>query len=300
MNRFKSHIQILVCIWLIGCNSVNEQQAYILNDADKKAIELFSEKFIHSINDFDFEVIYKSWNNDLFKRRVYSNITKTQKSVFDHYFEKQIKAIIKTGNLDILHRVRANGGKVHLMRVDHFESFSEILILRTFDGYFDLFKYRAEIANKAPVLTDFFSLTENLWYSQSIVLILRQASKYDAFSEERHEMNAAIKRSDKFLNDGDTLAALQSLYEIPDSHSEGNWLSIRKIELAKSLHDTILAAVITGELDHNQNLYIRYLYHYFFQDSTDLKKIHHLLSEEVGESPLYDSLIREGSFWGTP
>ena len=82
-------------------------------------------------------------------------------------------------------------------------------------------------------------------------------SKFDAYSEERHQANRAIRASNEALTYGDTLEALYSLYDIPETHQLGNGLSIRKLNLAYTLGDSVYANVLATEYDKNKSLYIK-------------------------------------------
>lgn len=114
------------------------------------------------------------------------------------------------------------------MRLDHFDNHSELLLLITFDGTYDFFKYRIEYLRNKPNLTDFFYYTDNLWYSEKVVKMLQLNSKYGAFSDKRHLANESLSSSKKSLSKGDTLEALYYLYNIPETHQSGNWLSLQK------------------------------------------------------------------------
>ena len=183
------------------------------------------------------------------------------------------------------------------MRLDHYDSYSELILLLTFKGVYDFFKYRIEFIKNDPNLTDFYHYTDNLWYSEKVINMLRMNSKYDAFSDQRHQANGAIRASEQALIIGDTLEALYSLYDIPETHQEGNWLILRKLNLAITLGDSVLADVMATEHKNNKSLYMNYLYNYYFGDTATLKSTYELLAAELGESETLDSLITEGYLW---
>lgn len=241
-------------------------------------------------------MINNSWNNEAFKERISNRVNKTQQTVLNHIFKTDLRMSIKTGNLSIVHRVNADQGKISFMRLDHYDSYSELLLLMTFKGVYDFFKYRIEYINNTPNLTDFYHYTDDLWYSEKVINMLRLSSKHNAFSDERHSANRAIRASEDALIAGDTLKALYSLYDIPKTH-QGNWLSLRKLNLAIVLGDSVFSDVMASEHENNKSLYINYLYSYYFGDTTNLKSTFKLLAAELGESETLDSLIMEGYLW---
>ncbi|MEQ8239197.1 MAG: hypothetical protein RIA69_08275, partial [Cyclobacteriaceae bacterium] len=142
-----------------------------------------------------------------------------------------------------------------------------------------------------------YNYTDNIWYSQKIISNLRLNSQFDAFSDERHLANQSLINSEKQLSIGDTLEALYYLYDIPESHQSGNWLSLRKLKLALSLGDSIMADVMATEYESNKSLYIKYLYNYYIGDTNNLSSTFELLALELGESETLDSLVKSGSLW---
>lgn len=290
-------IPVLIITSILSCAEPSKKKRPPLTADQKAKIEMFSVKLIKSINGFDFSVINKSWHNEAFKERVSNHINKTQKSVLEHIFEKDLRMKIKSGNLGIIHRVNKGHGKVSKLRLDHFDEHSELILLMTFDGYFQLIKYRIEYINHKPNLTDSYDYSDNLWYSQGIVNMLRLNSKYDAFSNKRHQANRALNNYHQALNIGDSLGALDALYNIPESHQIGNWLSMTKIDLAANLGDTILANVMATEHEVNNSLYMNYLYNFYMGDSSKMQSSYSILASELGESKTLDSLISTGYLW---
>ncbi|WP_339810224.1 hypothetical protein [uncultured Imperialibacter sp.] len=284
---------------LAACSKTGVTDRPSLTPDQKTKIESFSQELVRSINGFDFSVINNSWDYQAFKDRISDRVNRTQKSVLSHIFEKELKSKIKDGNAQIVLRVNTDNGKVSPLRLNQFDHHSELLLLLTFDNTFDFFKYRIEYINNQPRVTDFYSYADNRWFSEKLIDLLKLSTKYDAFSSDRHEANAAIAASEQALILGDTLDALYNLYEVPGSHQEGNWLSLRKINLAVTLGDSVLAEVLTAEHDSNNSLYINYLYNYYFGDTTELDLTYKLLATELGDSQVLDSLIHAGYLWNT-
>ncbi|MEQ8238936.1 MAG: hypothetical protein RIA69_06970, partial [Cyclobacteriaceae bacterium] len=138
---YKLIISAIILIFLIGCSEPKKNERPSLTTEQQAKIESFSTQLIKSINGFDFSVINNSWNNEIFKERISNQITKTQQSVLEHFFDEKIRRTIKFGNLSIIHRVNSDHGKVSLLRLDHLEHHSELILLLTFEGVYDFFKY---------------------------------------------------------------------------------------------------------------------------------------------------------------
>lgn len=293
MHKFT--IPAIILIFFFGCSEPKKTERPKVTPEQQVQIESFANDLINSINGFDFSIINNSWNDATFKSRV-SNLTKTQKTVFEHIYEKDLKRTIKVGNLHIIHQVNSENGKVTFLALNHFDFHSELVLLLTFEGRFDFFKYRIEIINNKPAITDFYHFKDNIWYSEKIVNMLRLNSKFDAYSEERHQANRAVQASEQAQNYGDTLEALYSLYDIPETHQLGNGLSMMKLNLALSLGDSIYANVLATEYDKNKSLYMKYLYTLYF-DPTNLNSVYELLTSELGNSAALDTLINEQNYW---
>jgi len=294
MYRFA--VSVFILAFVFGCSESKKSERSVVTPQQQSQIESFSNELINSINEFDFSVINNTWNNVAFKKRVAVHINGTQMSVFDHFFEKNLRMTIKTGNLSIIHQVNSGNGKVSFLGLSHFDFHSELTLLLTFAGRFDFFKYRIEFINNKPAITDFHHFKDNLWYSEKIVNILRLNSKFDAYSEERHQANDAIRASEEALAYRDTLEALYSLYDIPETHQHGNGLSMMKLNLALTLGDSVYANVLATEYDKNKSLYMKYLYTLYF-DSTNLNSVYELLTSELGNSEVLDTLVNEQNYW---
>lgn len=288
-------LPLLSFIFITSCSQPENNERPTLTDEQKSEIAEYSNELVNSINNFDFSVINETWSNEAFKQR-FTNLTSAQKSVFDHIFEEDIKRTIKVRNLSIIHTVNETNGSVELFDLEHFDNYSELTLLLTFDGWFNFFKYRIEHRGN-PVICDFYQFTDDLWYSEKMLNALKMNSKYDAFSNQRHQANQAINDHQQFLIRGDTLSALMSLYEVPKTHESGNWLSLKKLNLAANIDDSTYFEVLTQEYQNNGSLYLKYLYNYYTQDSVNLNEIYQLLASELGNSETLDSLVNAGSFW---
>jgi len=295
-HSIKFIIVLLIIPLVYSCSKYIGEDVPALTPEEKSQVEVYSQRLVQSINDFDYSVITETWNNDAFKTRVRKH-TRVQKSVFDHLFEKQIKMTIKIGNLALVDLVHTEKMDVSIVSIDHLKGYSELILLISFPEGFDFFKYRIEMIDQQPSLSDYYQYKDNLWYSEKITKVLLISTKHNIFSEERHLAEEAIISSDLLLSSGDTLEALKALYIIPKSFMVGNWISLKKLKLASSLNDSIFAEVLNEEHANNKSLYLRYLYNFHFNDSTNNETISKMFQEEIGASQFLDSLIQKGGFW---
>lgn len=287
---------LLICLILIACSDQSSSKEPLpLTDQDREQIAEFSGRLIASINGFDFSVFNSSWNNPAFKRRM-KQIDHTQKSVLA-YLSEEMEKQIKFGNLSIIHEVNDGRGEVLQVGLNFFDTYAELVLLSNFANAYNFFKYRIEMVGGRPVLSDYLEFREDFWYSEKIVNFLRHNSEYNAYSKERHQTNDAMNTSQAYLATGDTLSALQYLYEVPPTHQLGNELSLMKIDLAASLGDSIHASVLNAEFEQHPNLYVRYLYHYFYADTADLEIVYQTLEDRIGDNNVLDSLVLAGKVW---
>ena len=280
----------------LSCAPSDNSNSSVLTNMQKSEIDSCAHQLVESINNFDFAIINQAWNNKAFKER-FTTLSSAQQSVFDHIFKKDIERTIKVGNLAIIHTVNENQGTARRFDLQHFEHHSELTILLEFSDWFSFFKYRFEHVGGRPVISDYYQFTDDLWYSEKMLNALKMNSKYKAFSTERTQANQALLDYRQYLQQGDSLSALQALYNVPETHQSGNWLSLKKLNLANTLNDSIYAEVLAEEYATNRTIYIQYLYSYYVQDAENLKSVYDVLASELGESEELDSLVKSGSFW---
>ena len=294
INYGKGLFLIMILLSLTNCNS-DKQTTVDFTDAQKQQITAYSRKLINSINSYDFSVVNSTWNNELFKNRI-TNLTKTQQSVLDHIFEKQLKFQIKSGNLSIIHNVHDSNGKVSFVSLTHRNSYSELVLLLTFPDTYNFFKYRIELEKNKPALVDFYNFKDDLWYSEKIINSLKWNSKHDAYSAEIHEANAAIRLYKTAITREEKIDALRALNQIPDQDNLGNGLSTMKLHLAMDLGDTIFTGALLQEYEQKQNLYMQYLY-YWFTDSTQLDNVYQSIEQNIGATSHFDTLWNSDRIW---
>ncbi|MCE7991610.1 MAG: hypothetical protein HEP71_06505 [Roseivirga sp.] len=287
---------ILVLFLLAGCSSDSTEAPVALTVEEKATVESYATQLVNSFNGHDHALVRSSWSNDAFRKRV-KDLNKTQRSVFAHIFEKEVKDAIKYTNLLLINNLNKQNGIASLTQSQHFNGFSEITIFMVFEDSYSFIKYRVELIEGKPFLCDLYDFKENTWYSESIKNAINLNSRYDAFSAERRNTNLALRSSDEALKRGDAYGALDFLYEIPQTHWVGNGLSLNRLGLAAELSDTIYAQVLETEFAYNQSLYLKYLYYLAFDDSTNLNQVYTDVKNLTGASDGLDSLIVRGSFW---
>ncbi|PIQ49939.1 MAG: hypothetical protein COW03_02850 [Cytophagales bacterium CG12_big_fil_rev_8_21_14_0_65_40_12] len=293
---FRSLYLFIVFLLVTGCSRSKSGNAIKLTLENKKAIELFAQQLVKSINDYDYTLIRNSWSNEAFGKRV-KDLNRVQRNVFNYIFEKEIKDEIKFTNISLVNHVNSEKGKIYISNIEHFNSHSEITLLSIFDNNYNFIIYRVEMINGKPYLCDFFDLKSGIWYSEAIKNVINLNSRYDMFSEERRTTNLAWNNSNLTLRKGDTLNALYYLYEIPKTHWVGSGLSLMKLNLAQSVSDSIYAQVLETEFEYDQSLYLKYLYYRYWNDSINLSEVYITLKHQTGEDLKLDSLIANSSFW---
>lgn len=292
---FKQVCILFISILLVSCSGKSEAPAK-LTPGQKATVERYATQLVKSFNSHDYSLIRDSWNHNTFKKRV-NGLSKTGQAVFNHIFEKDVKDDIKYTNLLIINRISKEGGQTHLTRTEHFDIYSEITFAITFPGSYSFIRYRIEMIGNKPYLTDMYDFRDGTWYSESIKNIVNLNVRFDGLSEERRMKNMALRQSDEFLKRGDTLGALVELMEIPDTHWVGNGLSLKRLNLAISVNDSVYTDVLHTEIYSNQSLYLKYLYCLKFNDPEILSNVYEELKSLTGSSERFDSLILSESTW---
>ncbi len=293
---FRGIYLFTILLLVVGCSKSKTENNIALTIENKEAIELYAQQLAKSINDYDHTLIRNSWSNEAFAKRV-KNLNKVQRNVFNYIFDKEIKDEIKFNNISLVSHVNLEKGKIHASNIQHFDSHSEITLLSIFDDSYNFIKYRVEIINNKPYLCDLFDLKSGIWYSQSVKNVINLNSRYDMFSEERRQANLAMRSSNHELRKRDTLSALYYLYEIPETHWVGNGLSLMKLNLALGVSDSTYGEVLETEFEHDQSLYLKYLYYRYWDDSVNLNNVYNTLKGQTGGDIKLDSLIKNESFW---
>jgi hypothetical protein len=268
-----------------------------LSETEKKTIKDFAFSLTKSINKYEYEFIEKVWDNELFKQRVKAS-NEIERSLLSHFFEEKLGKQVYYVNVDLINKLKFNNGKLKLSKIIYYQRHAEIIYSMIYDRNVDFWKYRIELKDSVPKLTDYYSYRDEFWQSENVKNFLRLNTKYTAVSKERQQANGSLIQSDKYLVYGDSIRALEVLYDIPSTHTIGNAISLKRINLAFEISDTTFASVLLKEKELNNSLYINYLYAYYFTDSLELDHVLGELNQELGiKSDLLDSLCTLNYFW---
>jgi hypothetical protein len=268
-----------------------------LSETEKKTIKDFAFSLTKSINKYEYEFIEKVWDNELFKQRVKAS-NEIERSLLSHFFEEKLGKQVYYVNVDLINKLKFNNGKLKLSKIIYYQRHAEIIYSMIYDRNVDFWKYRIELKDSVPKLTDYYSYRDEFWQSENVKNFLRLNTKYTAVSKERQQANGSLIQSDKYLVYGDSIRALEVLYDIPSTHTIGNAISLKRINLAFEISDTTFASVLLKEKELNNSLYINYLYAYYFTDSLELDHVLGELNQELGiKSDLLDSLRTLNYFW---
>jgi hypothetical protein len=268
-----------------------------LSETEKKTIKDFAFSLTKSINKYEYEFIEKVWDNELFKQRVKAS-NEIERSLLSHFFEEKLGKQVYYVNVDLINKLKFNNGKLKLSKIIYYQRHAEIIYSMIYDRNVDFWKYRIELKDSVPKLTNYYSYRDEFWQSENVKNFLRLNTKYTAVSKERQQANGSLIQSDKYLVYGDSIRALEVLYDIPSTHTIGNAISLKRINLAFEISDTTFASVLLKEKELNNSLYINYLYAYYFTDSLELDHVLGELNQELGiKSDLLDSLCTLNYFW---
>lgn len=292
------YIWIISLIFLFSCKGeVKEKQVKKLTETEKAQLKEFGNKLTTSLNKYEYDLIRNSWNNAVFRKRV-RGLNKAEQTVFDHYFDKDFGTKIKNENIDLVNKIKFNEGRIYLNKIIFYPTYAELVFTLQFLQNIDFWKYRVELINNTPRLTDYYSYRDELWQSENMKNLIRLNARYTAGSKERTQVNRGIMEAEEYLRYGDSLSALESLYKVPETHLIGNGLSLKRIRLAYEMGDSIFAYSLEQERKLNKSIYIRYLYGYFFYDTLTLNNVFSELKEELGISnQMVDSLVELNYFW---
>lgn len=274
----------LILISLSACSrELQKPSKTPLSPEQTKQLSDFASKMAESINHYEYAVVRNAWDKEAFKNRV-DGLSKTEQTVFDHYYEKELSEVTMDVNIDLINKLKFNNGSIILTKLELVENHAEATFSMLYDFGVDFWKYRIELRGNKAILSDFYSFRDELWQSENMKNIIRLNSKYTATSKERQAANISLNNAEYALLSHDSLKALKYLDEIPATHLIGNALSLKKINIAYTLNDSIFSQVLTAEFAHNKSIYIKYLYSYYFNDSTLLHEVFGDLGKVVGEN----------------
>jgi len=292
---FKHCLCIFILVFLTNCSKDSKELPPLTTEA-KESIENYAKALVNSINQGDHKLIRDSFKYDAFPALV-TNLSRSEQMVFDYIFDKDIRDDIKYHNVDLINQLHAGGGKVHLGQVSHGSGSSEIQLIVQWEGNFDFLKYRVAMIKEKPYLVDFGYLKQESWYSEQVKNMVLLNSKYTSLSEKRREAVIALKASNQALYEQDTVSAFEYLALIPKEFWVGHGLSIRKINYAAALGDSIYRATLEQEAQNSQSLFIQYQWAMVKEDTSSYLQQLDRMMTEVGNDELINTLIEQGLIW---
>ncbi len=300
MHRF-SNVWIVIVSLLFMCvsckNAGHKQAVELLSETEMQTINDFAKQLTKSINNYEYELIRNSWDDEGFKKRVIRS-SRTEQNVFNGIYDAAYARKILYVSVDLVNRLKYNDGRMLLSKIIYYPSHAEIIVTFQFTGGIDFWKYRIELRNKVPKLTDYYSFKDDFWQSQNIRNIIKLSITHTATSEERHQANRSLMESEDCLRRGDSIQALELLYEVPVSHLIGNALPLKRINLAYAISDSVFASALVTEKELYESIYINYLYGYYFNDTIELEKVFVELDHKLGiKNEILDSLKTLNYFW---
>lgn len=297
-NTISVFLLFTLLISLSCHNEKKKSNVHSLTDLEKREVNLFVDSLLASINNHEYELIEQSWDIERFKKRA-GNLNKSEKDFFEYAFENQLRDNTLYQIIEIVNDLKHLKGKAYLSKIEYFNEHSEVTLALIFQTKrVDFIKYRIELVERTPKLTDLYFFKAGLWQTNSIKNMILLNSKYRADSKERRNVNMYFNESQRSLKNKDTLQALIYLYEIPNLDYMGNYLTLRKIDLAYFLHDSIFSEVLETEFETNKSLYFRYFYHNAYKDTLELQKVFKELENETGKGNIaVDSLKTLKYFW---
>lgn len=282
---------------LVSCNNSKEEQH--LNTKKIKHVQDFVRELTMAFDDFEFDYIKKSWSHDLFKRRI-GQLGNTGHGVFNHMYETTIKGTILNFNLNLINRVKHSGATLKHIDTNIVSNYAEVTYMLIEDGYYYFIKYRVDIKDNIPYLTDIYVFKDDEWYSSKMREMVLLNLKHTALSSNRQEANRAYGEFQSAVNTKDYEYAYYALNQIPESHRVFNYYKIARIKTAAILGDSILLRTIEEENDSLQanNIYVDYLMAFYLRDSIYQEEVASRMREEIGiPKSLLDSLNSNGLIW---
>lgn len=293
------YILTLLILTLLSCSpNKNNSDKDHLSSEEIAQMKIFVDSLNEAIQSYNYDFVKKSWDHELFRSRV-EGLSYTERGVFEHIYDTQIANTVENANVEVINQIRhSNGHLTHVKTNIADGNFAETTYLMELDKIFYFLKYRIEMLDKQPKLSDLYFFNEEKWLSDIAEEVARLSTKYPAMSTDRYETNISYNNFSAALSRGDTLQALIELNSIPKSHQISTQLRIARIKLAAQLNDSIFLDVIEKEEELDNSLYIDYLIGIYLGDTILNSQNTRRISSEIGVSrSLLDSLHGKGLYW---
>ncbi|MGD1947304.1 MAG: hypothetical protein ACFB0A_13820 [Croceivirga sp.] len=287
----------MITLLFLSCNDSKEEQH--LSSKEIKQIRNFVGELSLALDNFEFDYIKKSWNHYLFKRRI-GQLGNTGHGVFNHIYETSIKSSILNFNLNLINKVKHDGATLKHLNTNIVSNYAEAAYMLIEYTYYYFIKYRVDIQDDTPYLTDIYVFKDDEWYSSKMRETVLLNLKHTALSPSRHEANHAYREFQSAINTSDYEYAYDALNQIPESHRIFNYYKIARIKTAAILGDAILLKTIEEENDSIQgnNIYVDYLIAFYLADSIYQEEVGSRMRKEIGiPKSLLDSLNSNDLIW---
>ncbi|MGB5822156.1 MAG: hypothetical protein WBG90_21920 [Saonia sp.] len=280
-----------------SCKDPNTRQSLFPEQIEK--IHQFVGELNKSLSHFEFDFVKKAWSHDSFKRRI-GKLGNTGHGVFNHIYETSIKSYILNFNLNLINKVKHSGAVLKHIKTNIVSNYAEATYLLIEESYYYFIKYRIEIDDDTPYLTDVYVFKDDQWYSNKMREMVLLNLKHTATSPKRHQANRAFGEFQSALDNNDYEYAFNALSQIPESHRIFNYYKIARINTAALLGDSTLIGTIEEENDsvRGNNIYVDYLIAFYLKDSTYQEDVNIRMRKEMGiPKLLLDSLYSNNLIW---
>ena len=297
--QIKTLVSKLFLLLLLVSSCKDSGENGQLSPSQITSINQFVDELNKSLDNFEFDFIKTAWSHSIFKRRI-GKLGNIGHGVFDHIYETTVKSSILRFNLDLINKVKHSGGILRYIKTNISDGYAEVTYLLIDEGYYSFIKYRIDIENERPYLTDIYSFKEDQWFSNSMRQVVLLNTKHTALSPKRHQANRALSDYQMAMNDGNYEYAFDVLNQVPESHQIFNDFKIARINTAAQLGDSILRKTIELENDLNDgnNIYVDYLMAFYLNDSTYRNDVDRRMQFEIGiPKILLDSLKSNNLIW---
>lgn len=302
MNRLRNlHFPVIISMLLIitGCNrTTGKSQLPPYSESEKQLIKTFAHELTDAINRYDYTFMEKSWDYDLFVRRVKVG-NQLERNMLHHLLEERGgKKQVYYVNIDLINKLKERNGRVTFSKIIYYPRHAEVIYTMLVDKSVDFWKYYIQLSDGNPKLSDYYTYKSEKWQSDNIAEFLELNAEYTAVSKERWATNIALQEAEEHIANKSYEEALSAMYSIPETHHIGNVISMKRLELASHISDTVFAEVLLKEQDVNNSLYIQYLYAYHFGDTLVYEEVFSRLQKELGiTNAMLDSMQAMNYTW---
>lgn len=191
---------IFLLISLLACNKKNTSTTPPLNENDKIKIEKFASELTSSLEAKQYDVIRKSWNNQLFYNSL-GKLSDIEKNFYRHQIDDAFGGIIKSGHIDLINDLKYNNGSVSSSSVNFTQNWGEINYILKFDQKLTFIKYKAIIHEGNVYLVDCFMDHLDDWQSNITKDVLNLLVPKRQQTKEREKALKGLMRAEKYFEE---------------------------------------------------------------------------------------------------